>query len=115
MKYCDYLQSRFVACQVALERKQTTTGHAENHAILAHMWIALKIGTIFHMFVLLGHWLGVALRLIEAPKPAREIATAAAQEKMKLAEANRAITEAALKDAGVQPDAQAPRGGEATQ
>lgn len=71
-----YLESRFVTSQIELNKKQTTSGHAESHAILAWMWIVLKVSTLYYLIALLFQYLGVALHLTAKPRQARDIALA---------------------------------------
>lgn len=77
-----YLESRFVTSQISLNRKQSTGGHAENHAILAWMWITLKVATLYYLCVLLIQYLGVALHLTQRPKQARDLALAEAERQI---------------------------------
>lgn len=80
MSFYNYLESRYVTSQLTLQKKQTTTGHAHNHALLALMWISLKIGTLFNIFLILFHYLAVVVHLVPKPRRARDIATDAALE-----------------------------------
>lgn len=77
-----YLESRFVSSQIALNKKQSTSGHAENHAILAWMWVVLKISTLYYLVRLVMQYLGVLLHLAEKPSPARSIALVEAERQM---------------------------------
>lgn len=77
MNFYKYLESRFVTSQLALNAKQTTSGHGENHAILALMWVVLKLTTAFYFALILIQYLAVLFHLATKPKEAKEIVAAA--------------------------------------
>lgn len=58
---------------MSLQKKQVTSGLAENHAIRAIMWVNLKMGTAFYMVAVLIHYLGVVLKIVDKPKGASEV------------------------------------------
>lgn len=92
MNISEYLQSRFVQSQTILHTKQTTSEHAKNHAILAWMWIALKIATAFYFLSILMNYFAVLFHIAEKPRAARDIARDYQLEEMrKREEANKFV------------------------
>ncbi len=76
MNFFAYLESRFVKSQIDLQNKVATAtgGLSVNHAAKAHMWIALKLATFFHFFVIPLQYLGQALHLSVALPAAHQMA-----------------------------------------
>lgn len=80
MSFCEFLESKFVASQLALNAhrgKTATPGMAQLQAAKVLLWLALQAITAIYVIVLVIQYLGVLVRLNPPPKPPGQVAAEA--------------------------------------
>ncbi len=95
MNALDYLESRFMSSQTTLSAKQISLGQGESRAVLAWLWVALQVLSIFHFLMLPFHYAAVLIHLIDRPMHAKVIADRFRASKAAEQEAIKKFTEVA--------------------
>lgn len=105
MSFFKYIESRFVASQIAINSRQATSatsGIAANAAFKAWMWIALQAMTVLNFFLVPLQYATVLLHIVPAPRSAgQQVEDAQAQERSKQELAAKVAND--LKSMGQQP------------
>lgn len=100
MNFFQYMESRYVSSQIALNMKRgtATTNLAVNAATKGHMWLWLKVASVFFFFFFPLHYLLVLLHIAHPPRAAAALAAEANQAQKDEAQRNRELAEKISKD-----------------